>query len=168
MMARRTWWVSGGLFVVVILMTANAPAQDKKDKLDLDKIPKKVMDTLKAKFPKAEIQMWTMEKEGDKVMYDIEFKQGTQKFEADIFEDGTIHNWEKEIAAKDLPDAVRKTLDKRYPKATLKEIMQITAVVDKKEMRECYEIVVEAAYNKEQEITISPDGKVLEDTGEKK
>ena len=44
-----------------------------KDKLDLDKIPKNVMDSLKAKFPKAKIHKWTKEKDGDNVVYDVEF-----------------------------------------------------------------------------------------------
>jgi uncharacterized membrane protein YkoI len=166
--------MAGAAFAAVLagllVLASGSPAQDKKDKdkLDLDKIPKKVMDTLKAKFPKAEIHKWTMEKEGDIVVYDIEFKQGTQKFEADIKEDGTLMNWEKEIAAKDLPAAVKQTLDKRYPKATIKEVMEITEIKDKKEVLEGYEIVLETADKKEQEITIAPDGKVLEDTGEKK
>src|SRR5262245_45113273 len=116
-----------GLFSVAItgllLAAAAAPPQDQKDKLNLDKIPKAVMDTLKAKFPKAAIHKWTKEKELGKVVYDIEFKQGDRKFEADIFEDGTIHNWEQEVAAKDLPEAVTKAVEKRYPKATIKEIM---------------------------------------------
>ncbi len=171
MIARRFKGWSGGLFTavlaVLLLAVPAARAQD-KDKLDLDKIPKKVMDTLKAKFPKAEIHKWTKEKEGDTVIYDIEFKQEGRKFEADIKEDGSIHNWEKEIAAKDLPEAVTKAVEKRYPKATLKEIMQITEVKDKKEALEGYEIVLDTAEKKEVEVTVAPDGKILEDSGEKK
>ena len=83
----------GGLFMAVfaglVLGQPVASAQEK------DKIPKKVMATLMAKFPKAEIHKWTKEKEGDVVVYDFEFKQEGRKFEADIKEDGTIHNWEK-------------------------------------------------------------------------
>jgi hypothetical protein len=172
MIARRPRGVAGGVSAAVLagllLLVSGAAAQDKKDKLDLDKIPKKVMDTLKAKFPKAEIQMWTMEKEGDIVVYDIEFKQEGRKFEADIKEDGTIHNWEKEIAAKDLPAAVRKAVDKRYPRATLKEVMAITEVKGKDEKLEGYEIVLDTADKKEVEVTVAPDGKILEDSGEKK
>ena len=157
----------GGLFMAVfaglVLGQPAASAQDKKDK-----IPKAVMDALKAKFPKAEIHKWTKEKEGDDVVYDIEFKQEGRKFEADIKEDGTIHNWEKEIAAKDLPKAVTKAVEKKYPKATLKEIMEITEVKDGKEELEGYEIVLETADKKEVEVTVAPDGKILEDTGEKK
>ena len=77
-----------------LLVGGTALRADDKDKLDLDKIPKKVMDALKAKFPKAEIQKWTKETENDKVIYDIEFKQDGRKAEADIFEDGTFQNFE--------------------------------------------------------------------------
>lgn len=164
------WLVAGVLTAVVaglLLAQPAAGAQD-KDKLGLDKIPKKVMDALKAKFPKAKIQKWTKEKEGETVVYDVEMTQEGRKFEADVREDGTIHNWEKEIAAKDLPKAVRRAVDKKYPKATLKEIMQITAVKDGKEALEGYEVVLETADKKGVEVTVAPDGKILEDSGAKK
>jgi hypothetical protein len=130
---------------------------------DLDKIPRQVMDTLQAKFPKAEIDKWTREREGAIVVYDFEFKQEGRKFEADIKEDGTIHNWEREIAAKDLPDAVKKAVEMKYPNAVLKEILAITAVKGGKDALEGYEIVLETADKKVVEVTIAPDGKTLED-----
>src|SRR5262249_52409809 len=123
---------------------------------------------LKAKFPKAEIDKWTKEKEGNDVVYDIEFKQEGRKFEADIKEDGTLLNYEKEIAAKDLPEAVRKALDKKYPKAVLKDVMEMTDVKGKVETLHGYEITLRTAENQEVEVTIAPDGKILEDSGDKK
>lgn len=159
------WRRAGGLLACVLIATM-AAAQDKKP--DLDKIPKAVMDSLKMRFPRAEIRKCTMEKEADKIVYDIEFTQGAQKFEADIFEDGTIHNWEKEIAAKDVPAAVKAAVDKKYPKAAWKEIMQITEVKNGKEMLEGYEIVLETADKKEVEVTVAPDGKILEDSTDEK
>jgi hypothetical protein len=144
----------------VILTATGAPAQEK---VDLDKVPKKVMDALKAKFPKAAIDQVTKEKEGDKFVYDFEFKQEKQKFEADIFEDGTIHNWEKEIQAKDLPAAVKKTLDDKYAKGKIKEVMQVTAVKNGKDELEGYEIVLQTADKKDGEVMIAPDGKILEE-----
>lgn len=171
MISRRLRWSVYGLFTVVLaglfLAMPAAGAQD-KSRPDLDKIPKKVMDALKARFPNPEIQQWTEEKEGDIVLYDIEFLQRGRKFEADIKEDGTIHNWEREIPVKDLPAAVRKAVDTRYRKATLKEAMAITAVKDGKDALEGYEIVLETADKKGVEVTVAPNGKVLEDSGEKK
>jgi hypothetical protein len=154
-------------FDVFKMLALDFPRAQKKDNLGLEKIPKKVMDTLKAKFPKAEIRKWTRENEGGIVIYDIEFEQGVRKFEADILEDGTIHNWEREIAAKDLPEAVRKTLEKKYPQSILMEIMEITEVKEGKDELEGYEIVLDTAGNKEVEVTIAPDGTILEDSGEK-
>lgn len=158
MTSRTLTWL-----VAAFLATALAvPAADEKE------IPKKVMDALKAKFPKAEITKWTKEKEGDKVVYDIEFKQGKQKFEADIFEDGTIHNWEKEIAARDLPKAVTDAVNKKYPRATMKEVMQVTEMKNGKEALEGYEIVLETADKKSVEVMVAPDGKILEDSSDEK
>jgi uncharacterized membrane protein YkoI len=160
--------VCGFVLAGLLLVGPDASSQEKKDKLDLKKIPKAVMNALKAKFPRAEIHKWTKEKEGDKVVYDIEFKQGGKKFEADIYEDGTIHNWEKEISARDLPEAVKKAVEKKYPRSTLKEIMEITEVKDTKEKLHGFEVVLTTADKKEVEVTVAPDGKILEDSGEKK
>jgi hypothetical protein len=161
----------GGLLMVVfaaMLVAQPAVCAQNKDKLGLEKIPKKVMDALKVKFPKAQIHKWTKEKEGDAVVYDIEFKQEGRKFEADIKEDGAIHNWEQEIAAKQLPKAVKKAVETKYPKSTLKEIMAVTAVKDGKDAPEGYEVVLETADKKAVEVTVAPDGKILEDSGDKR
>jgi len=172
MIACRLRWMAGGLVAALLagllLAEPGARAQDQKDKLDLDKIPKAVMDALKAKFPRAEIHKWTKEKEGGDDIYDIEFKQAGRKGEADIKADGTILNFEKEMAAKDLPKAVTAAVEKKYPKSVLKEIMEITEVKDKVEKLHGYEIVLETAAKKEVEVTVAPDGKILEDTGEQK
>ncbi|MFC2088683.1 PepSY-like domain-containing protein [Calditrichota bacterium] len=138
-----------------------------KDDLQLDKIPLVIMNALKNKFPKAEIHKWTQEQEGDIVVYDIEFKQDGQKFEADIKEDGNIHNWEKEIMAEDLPEVVKKAAETKYSNSSIKEIMEITAVMDGKDTLEGYEINLETADQQEVEITVAPDGVILEDSGEK-
>jgi hypothetical protein len=143
------------------------PKNQTGEELELNKIPQGVMGALKAKFPEAEIYKWTREKEADTVIYDIEFKQQDRKFEADIKEEGTIHNWEKEIAAEVLPEAVMKAVEKKYPNFTLKEIMEITLVEGGKDVLEGYEIVFETTDKKEVEVTIVPGGILLEeDTGE--
>lgn len=171
MITRHLKWLVGGLFTAVLagyLLVQPAARAEGKDKLDLDTIPKKVMAALKAKFPKAEIHNWTKMQDGNVVVYDIEFKQEGRKFEADIKEDGTIHNWEKDVAIKDLPDAVKKAVEKKYPKSTLRDIMEITAVKDGKEELEGYEIVLDAADKKEFEVTVAPDGTIMEESGDKK
>jgi len=67
-----------------------------------------------------------------------------------------------------LPKAVTEAVEKKYPKATLKEVMEVTEVKGKEEKLEGYEINLVTADKKEVEVTIAPDGKVLEDSSEKK
>ena len=131
-------------------------------------IPKAVVDALLAKFPKAKIDKCTRAKEGSEIIYDIEFKQEGRKCEADIKESGAYVNYEKAIGAKDLPRTVRDAIAKRYPKATLQEVMEETEVKGKDEKLSAYEVVLLTADRKEVEVRVSPDGGILEDTGAKK
>ncbi len=166
---KQTWkrWAGGlgaAVLVAVLLAMPAAGAQD-KDGPDVKKIPPKVMDALKQKFPKAKIKKWTKEKEDGKVFYDIEFQQENKDFEADIKANGTIHNWEKAIPEKSLPAKAKKTVQKKYPKATLKEVMQVTAVFEGKDLLVGYEIVLSTTDKKSVEITVGSDGKVIEESG---
>ena len=156
------------LFVVAgTLLTPRSAGAQEREGPNVDVIPKAVMDALKAKFPQARIQVWTMEQEGGLVLYDIEFTQQGRKFEADVIADGTIHNWEREIVAEDLPEAVTATVEHRYAGSTMKEIMAITAVDEGDEALEGYEIVLDTADGTEVEITVAPDGAVLEDSSDR-
>jgi hypothetical protein len=130
-----------------------------------DKIPAKVMEALKSKFPQAKIDKCTKAKEGDDVVYDIEFKEGTRKCEADIKEGGAYINYEKAIAEKDLPKACREAMEKKYPTATLGDVMEETEVMGKDEKLSAYEVMLTTADKKEVEVRLSPEGKILEDTG---
>jgi hypothetical protein len=130
-----------------------------------DKIPAHVMAVLTTKFPQAKIGTWSKEKEDGKEVYDIEFTQGGRKFEADIFADGSIQNWEQQITQGDLPPAVLQTVHKTFPNAVLKEIMAVTDVKNGAEQLEGYEIVVARAHKKDVEMTVAPDGRILEGPG---
>lgn len=155
-------------FVLLAGAFLAAPMAQAQNTNNSDQIPRQVLNGLKAKFSKPTIEKWTKENEGGLVVFDIEFTQEGRKFEADIAEDGTIKNWEKAIAAEDLPSAVRNTVGKKYPRASMKEIMQITTIANGKEKVEGYEILLRTTENKSVEVTIAPDGKVLEDSGESK
>ena len=150
------------------LFLATAQVRAREEAVSQDEIPKAVMDALLAKFPEAKIDKCTKAKEGDDIVYDIEFKQKGRKCEADIKASGTYINYEKAISAKELPKAVRSAIRKRYPKATLKEIMEETEVKGKDEKLSAYEVVLVTADKKDVEVRLSPDGNILEDTGVKK
>ncbi len=127
-------------------------------------IPRAVMETVKARFPRAVIETWTREQERGVVIYDIEFRQDGRKLEADIRQDGSLVNWEEAVAASELPAEVTKAVETKYPRSTIKEAMRITAVTNGKETVEGYEVVVETAEKKTVEVTVAPDGRILEES----
>ena len=171
MVKRERHQLFGGVFTVVtlvLLLAAPEANAQGKDTLALRTIPQSVLDALTARFPKAEIHTWTRETEDDIEIYDIEFTQEGRKFEADIKEDGGIHNWERAIALKDLPDPAREAVETKYPKATFKELMEITDVKKGRESLYGYEIVLKTASGEDVEVTVSAGGEILEDSGEGK
>jgi uncharacterized membrane protein YkoI len=151
-----------GLSVLVglVALAARVSADDKKpEKLTEDKIPQKVMKTIKDRFPEAKITAAEKETEDGAVVYDIELTHKGRKYEMDIKEDGTLIEIEKQVDEKDLPEAVKKAVQAKYPKAKFDDIMEVNKVKDKKETPDHYEIVIVTADKKKLEITVSLDGK---------
>lgn len=154
----------GGTIAVALLVCVAGGRAD-EEKVPLDKLPKAVMDAVKARFPGAELKSAAKETEDGKVVYDIELKHNGRKYEMDIAEDGTVIEIEKEVALKDVPEAVKKALAAKYPKATIKEVMEVNKVKGKAETPDHYEVTLETADKKTMEVTVSLDGKTIK--GEK-
>ena len=146
---------------------AGADEKEKTKKIDVDKVPKKVMAAVKARFPKAKITSVEKETTDGKVMYDIELTQKGRKYEMDILEDGTVLEVEKEVFLKDAPEALTKAVKAKYPRAKIKVIMEVNKVKDKKETPDHYEVTLQEEGKKEFEVLVSLDGKIKTE-GEKK
>jgi uncharacterized membrane protein YkoI len=167
------------LFAVVGLMTGSASgaedkkaedkkAEDKAEKISPDKLPKKVADAIKARFPKCEITSAEKEVEDGAVVYDIELKHNGRKYEMDIKEDGTVIEIEKEVFAKDVPEKITKAIEDKYPKAKVNEVMEVNKVKGKEETPIHYEVEIETADGKKLEVIVSLDGKSVKTEGEAK
>ena len=142
-------------------LASAALAQD--EKVPIDKLPQKVAVTLKAKFPGATITTATRTHENGEVIYDIEMTSGGRKHEMDVREDGSIVNFENEIAIKDLPRPVSAAVIARYPKCTLKEAMQVMVTKNGKDIVDEYEVLIVTADKKNVEVTVLPDGTIKEE-----
>jgi hypothetical protein len=143
-------------------------ADDKAKKITLDQAPKAVQDAIKARFPGAEVTSVEKETEDGKVVYDVELKHQGRKYEMDIQEDGTVIEIEKEIALKDVPEAVTKAVEAKFPKAKIKEVMEVNKVKGKDEKPEHYEVTIETADKKTEEVIVSLDGKSVKTEAEAK
>jgi hypothetical protein len=72
------------------------------------------------------------------------------------------------VAAKDLPAAVTKALEAKYPKGTLKEAMAVNKVTGKERKLLHYELTVDTGDKKSVEVLISADGKEVKEEPEEK
>ena len=151
----------------LLLLAAVARADDKAEKIPLDKVPKAIMDAIKGRFPGAEISSVEKEMEDGKIMYDVELKHQGRKYEMEIAESGTILEIEKEVAAKDVP-AITKAVLAKYPKATIKGVMEVNKVKGKQETPDHYEVTIETADKKKMEVVVSLDGKSVKTEAEEK
>jgi hypothetical protein len=147
------------LFGVVLMANTALGGGTKEEKITEDKLPKKVLEAVKSWFSEPKFTSRTKETTGDKVVYDLEFTYKGRKYEMDIKEDGTVVEIEKEVAAKDLPAAVRDALKAKYANAKVKEAMEVNLVNSKDLKLDHYEVTVEMADGKSREVTVSPDGK---------
>jgi hypothetical protein len=161
-MRGMTGRLSVGVMVGLFLVGMFARSDDKK--VPLDKVPKAVMDAIKARFPGADVTSVEKETEDGKVVYDVELKHKDRKYEMDIEENGTVLEIEKEI--KDVPAAVTKAVEAKYPKATIKEVMEVNKVKGKEETPIHYEVTIESAEKKTMEVIVSLDGKSVKTEAE--
>jgi uncharacterized membrane protein YkoI len=138
-------------------------ARSAEEKIKPESLPKAVASAVKARFPSGKITDAAKEEDDGKVVYDIELKMDGRKYETDIQADGTLLEVEKEVAAKDVPASVTKAVDAKYPKATIKEVMEVNKVKGKEEKPDHYEVTIKTADGKEVESLLTLDGKPFEE-----
>ena len=146
------------LGIVVALADVRADEVD----IPIEKVPKAVMDTVKARFPGAEMKAAAKEEAEGKTSYEVSLVHKGKKIDVVAQPDGTIVAVETVIKASDLPAAVKKTLEAKYPKAEYKTIETL-----EEGGKLSYEILLETANDDDIEVILDRDGKILK-TEEKK
>jgi uncharacterized membrane protein YkoI len=131
-----------------------ASARADEVKIPLDKVPKAVLDAFKAKFPKATINAALKEEEDGKTTYEIESTQDGLGIDAVLKPDGEFVEIEKEIKTSDIPAAVAKAVEAKYPKSKVKKAEELL-----KGGKSLYEVAVETADGKSAEVVVDKDGK---------
>jgi uncharacterized membrane protein YkoI len=143
-------------------------AQADEEKVPLDKLPKAVVDAVKARFPGAELVSAEKETEKGKTVYEVVIKAKGQKIEVTTTPEGELVEIEKQIAAKDLPPAVTKALEGKYPKAKYEIIEEVIKVEKKSEKLAYYEVLLTTADKKKFEVSVAPDGKIVKEESKDK
>jgi uncharacterized membrane protein YkoI len=158
-MSRFIGWSSTVFLVGLLMVATTARAAD--EKISADKLPKTVVDAVKARFPGAELKGAEKEMEDGKTIYDVNLKHDGNNYEVAVTPEGKITGYEKEIAAKDMPKEASKALEDKYPGATLKLVEEVYKVTGKTEKLEYYEVALVTADKKKVEVHVAADGKIL-------
>jgi uncharacterized membrane protein YkoI len=156
-----------GLSACVLALCVTVTTSADEEKVALDKLPKAVLDTVKARFPKAELLGAAKEKEDGKILYEVAIKDQGAKIDVILTAEGAITLFEKEIAAKDLPKAVTKALEEKYPKAAYKKIEEVTKVENKSEKLAYYEVLLVTPAKKRGEVQVDASGKIVNEEQKK-
>jgi hypothetical protein len=165
MMRTVSGWLSMGILALLVLGVATVGAES--EKVSPDKLPKPVIDALKARFPVADVLSASKEVDNGKTIYEVNLKVKGVNISANVLAEGVITLIEKEIPAKDVPSAVTKAVEAKYPKATWKRAEEVTKIEDKKEKLAFYEVLLDTADKKTFELEVDPAGKILKETEKK-
>jgi uncharacterized membrane protein YkoI len=133
-------------------------AHDDEEKIALDKLPKAVMNAVKAKFPTAKLKGASKETENGKTSYEVTLTLNNANHDILLTPEGKITAIEKMIKVDDLPRVVANVLKTKYGQATIKAAEQISDADDK---ITAYEVQIVKADKKELEVKLDPEGKVL-------
>lgn len=156
------------ILVAVSLLVVSASTRADEEKVPLDKLPEAVVKAVKARFPDAKLVSAEKEDEDGKTVYEVAITNKDQKIEVTLTPEGEIVEIEKEIAAKDLPEKVAKSLEAKYPKATYKTIEEVIKVKEKKEQSPYYEVLLVTADKKKLEVSVDGDGKIIKEEDKSK
>jgi hypothetical protein len=138
------------LLIAGTLVTITSPAQEqairKKD------VPKPILDAFQKSYPNSTIRGYSKETEQGTVVYEIESVDGKVHRDVTYATDGSLVSVEESLTFADLPEPVRNTLAKEYPKAKVSTCEKVM-----KGSMTRFEVLI--ARDKERyELVLNPDG----------
>jgi uncharacterized membrane protein YkoI len=151
--------IAGGTLPLLLLLVW--PGRADEEKVDLDRLPKPVLQAVKDRFKDAEVKGASKEKEDGKTVYEVTIRLKGQNIDVTVTPEGDIVLIEKEIAAGDLPRAAARALEERYPKATYKIVEEIIKVEKKAEKLAYYEVLLVTTDKKKLEVQVTAEGKIV-------
>ena len=146
------------LFTFLLLLAtpvsqgANTPQEQSIKK---NEVPKVIMDAFLKAYPKAKIKGFSKETHEGKLTYEIESSEAQIHRDVTYNPDGSLVSVEETLPASELPEAVRSTLSKEFPKARILKSEKLT-----KGQTIEYELLLEVG-KESFEVVFDPDGKIV-------
>ena len=152
-----------GVAVMFCGMVASAAADQE---IPLNKVPKKVLAVVKARYPGADLQSASKVVEDGETYYSITFKHKDDTLEVTLTPQGEITEIAKEIEVASLPRAVKDAVEKKFPKCKIEDASEVIDVSENN--KKSFFVEIETAEGKTYEVTLSPRGKILKQAAKKK
>jgi hypothetical protein len=148
----------------ILLLLVSAPRASEVD-VSLDQVPKPVLDAVKARFKDAKLTSAAKEQNDEgQLVYEVSMDFEGQTIDMVLAPEGNILIIEKTITAENLPSAVAKTLDDKYPKADYKRLEEVIKVKGSIERLAYYEAVLVTAEKTQLEVELTVDGNIVKES----
>ena len=145
--------ICAAVLLPVLSIGADLLAQ-KSDKNKRDNPQAAVVAAFQKAYPNATIKRVTTEREGGKLVYEVESVDQGRRRDILYTPEGNAIEVEEEIAQSALPQAVLATVKKQHPKATISKCEKATRGATTE-----YEIQLKGADLRE--LVLSPDGRLI-------
>jgi len=149
----RQWMVST---VLLILAVALNGCEMLSKEVKLEDVPPGAQSVIKSHTSGGTIDKITRKKEDDKHYYKVKYKKDGRESKLEVDEDGKVLKMEENLAMKDLPPAVQKTVEAKSAGGKIKELE-----LETEDGKTFYEVEFEKD-GKEHKVKIAKDGTVLE------
>ncbi len=129
------------------------------EKIALDKVPKAVLDAVKAKYPGASLREAEKDVDDGKTFYEISITHKAHAIVVVTQPDGAVVAVEKTLTVAEVPASVSKAIKAKYPKAQIKNAEEI-----EEDGKTTYEIVIEKTPGKNAGLVLDSAGKILDES----
>jgi Putative beta-lactamase-inhibitor-like, PepSY-like len=145
---------------LLLVVLGRSIAVDVED-LPVKKLPAAVVRTIRERYPKAMFAEATRDTATAK--YEVTLKSDGRVYDVTVAVGGALERIDKEVTAAELPKAVKAALDMAYPNATTKSLLEVTRIVDGKDVDDGYRAYLDVPGDRPILVRIERDGKLTKE-----
>ncbi len=128
----------------------------KSETIQIQDVPKEVVDAVKAKFPDAQMQKAKKKVEDGKTLFGIGLTSKGAERSVLLTPKGKIVELKKVIPASELPAKVAETVYAQYPNSTTKKVEKVTAYKEEKS----FKVEVITSDKQTKKVVVDAEGKI--------
>jgi hypothetical protein len=122
----------------------------------VQRLPAAVVTTIRERFPKALLAEAT--RDVRTAFYEVTLKSDGRVYDVTLAAGGALERIAKEVTIAELPKSVKAALDKAYPKAKIKSLIEVTKIVDRRDERDGYRAYLDVPGERPVLVRIERDG----------